>query len=312
MREHITSPDGTPVSRFAFGCMQFGGTADARASAEMFDACLAAGITHFDTAYVYTGGQSEEILGQLIAPHRDRLVIATKVGYTGGAGAANMRAQFDLSRQRLNMDHVDILYLHRFDPDTDLNETLDCFAALKSEGKISHVGLSNFAAWQVVKAANLAEKRDLTIDVLQPMYSLVKRQAEVEILPMCADLDILPATYSPLGGGLLTGKYSATNTDGRLATDDRYAARYGLDWMHNAATQLSEIAYDLATHPATLAAAWAALHLSNPSPILSARSVEQLAPSLAATSFFMGDTLYDRLTALTPTPPPATDRLEEA
>lgn len=312
MREHITSPDGTPASRFAFGCMQFGSTADARASAEMFDACLAAGITHFDTAFVYTGGQSEEILGRLAAPQRDRLVIATKAGYTGGAGGANLREQFDVSRKRLNMDHVDILYLHRFDPDTDLNETLDCFATLKAEGKISHVGLSNFAAWQVVKAANLAEKRGLTIDVLQPMYSLVKRQAEVEILPMCADLGILPATYSPLGGGLLTGKYTAANPDGRLSTDDRYAARYGLDWMHHAATRLSEIAREIGTDPATLAVAWAAHHSSNPSPILSARNTEQLAPSLAAASFHMNDALYQRLADLTPTPPPATDRLEEA
>ncbi|MCP4821546.1 MAG: aldo/keto reductase, partial [Shimia sp.] len=135
MRETITSPDGTPASQFAFGCMQFGGSADERASTEMFDACLAAGITHFDTAYVYTDGASETILGRLIALHRDNLVVATKAGYTGGAGAANLRTQFDHSRRRLNMDHVDILYLHRFDPNTDLNETLDCFAALKSEGK---------------------------------------------------------------------------------------------------------------------------------------------------------------------------------
>jgi len=311
MRDQITSPDGTPASQFAFGCMQFGGTADEQACAQMFDACLAAGITHFDTAYVYTDGRSEEILGRLIAPHRDGLVIATKAGYTGGAGAANLRMQFDISRKRLNMDHVDILYLHRFDPYTDLNETLDCFAALKSEGKISYVGLSNFAAWQVVKAANLAAKRDLSIDVLQPMYSLVKRQAEVEILPMCADLGILPATYSPLGGGLLTGKYKAPQAEGRLATDDRYAARYGVDWMHSAAVQLSEIASELATHPATLAAAWAARHTSHPSPILSARNQEQLAPSLAATTFYVGDALYNRLSALTPAPPPATDRLEE-
>ncbi|WP_270731712.1 aldo/keto reductase [Shimia sp. Alg240-R146] len=312
MTQQISSPNGTPARHFAFGCMQFGGTADARASQEMFEACLAAGITHFDTAHGYTDGQSEEILGGMIAPHRDGLVIATKAGYTGGAGTENLRAQFDISRKRLGMDHVDILYLHRFDPNTDLNATLDCFAALKSEGKISHVGLSNFAAWQVVKASWLAEKRDLTIDVLQPMYNLVKRQAEVEILPMCADLDILPATYSPLGGGLLTGKYAAQAPSGRLATDDRYAARYGLDWMHNAATQLFDIASELGMHPATLAVAWAARHTSQPCPILSARSAAQLAPSLDALSFDMDDTLYNRLTALTPTPPPATDRLEEA
>ncbi|TCL00384.1 aryl-alcohol dehydrogenase-like predicted oxidoreductase [Shimia isoporae] len=312
MTHQITSPDGTQISRFAFGCMQFGGTADTLASQRMFEDCLAAGITHFDTAYAYTGGQSEEILGKLIVPHRDRLVVATKVGYVGGASARNMRTQFDESRRRLDMDHVDILYLHRFDPETELSETLECFAALKSEGKISHVGLSNFAAWQVVKASFMAQSLDMTIDVLQPMYSLVKRQAEVEILPMCSDLGILPATYSPLGGGLLTGKYSSKQVDGRLATDERYAARYGQEWMHDAASQLAEIAAELGTHPATLAVAWAAQHDSAPSPILSARNTDQLAPSLAALSLEMDRDLYNRLTELTPTPPPATDRLEEA
>ncbi len=312
MTRMIQSPDGTPTSRFAFGAMQFGDGADFAAAEAMVEACLAAGVTHFDTAHTYTEGRSEEILGRLVAPHRDRLVIATKAGYTGGAGAANLRAQFDMSRKRLGMDHVDILYLHRFDPDTDLAETMDCFAALKSEGLISYVGLSNFAAWQVMKAIALAEARGITVDILQPMYNLVKRQAEVEILPMAADQDLAIAAYSPLGGGLLTGKYTAAKAEGRLAHDTRYAARYGQDWMHEAAAQLSGIASDLGTHPATLAVAWAARHPVAPMPLLSARSAEQLAPSLAATRFEMDDALYARLTALTPTPPPATDRLEEA
>ncbi|MBR9843438.1 MAG: aldo/keto reductase [Rhodobacteraceae bacterium] len=312
MTRLIHSPNGSPLSRFAFGAMQFGDGADAFASQEMFEACLAAGVTHFDTAHAYTEGRSEEILGRLAAPHRDRLVIATKAGYTGGAGAANLRAQFDISRKRLGMDHVDILYLHRFDPDTPLAETMDAFAALKSDGLISHVGLSNFAAWQVMKAISLAAERGITIDILQPMYSLVKRQVEVEILPMAADQDLRVASYSPLGGGLLTGKYAAGQSEGRLAHDPRYAARYGVDWMHAAAVRLSEIASEIGTHPATLAAAWAAHHPATPMPILSARSTAQLAPSLAATDLAMDAALYTRLTALTPTPAPATDRLEEA
>ncbi|SMP18381.1 aldo/keto reductase [Shimia sagamensis] len=312
MTQTITSPNGTPISRYAFGTMQFGGTASERDSIEMFDACLAAGITHFDTAFLYTDGRSEEILGTLAAPNRDDLVIATKVGYRGGAGAENLRSQFDVSRKRLNMDHVDILYLHRFDAETPIEETLETFAKFKADGKISHVGLSNFAAWQVVKAAWAASKLDLTIDLLQPMYSLVKRQAEVEILPMCADLGILPATYSPLGGGLLTGKYSAQDAQGRLATDERYAARYDVDWMHRTAVQLSELAASRGLHPATLAAAWVAKHKAAPSPILSARNLAQLEPSLAATSFDMDDALYAGITALSQTPAPATDRLDEA
>ncbi|MGR3520110.1 MAG: aldo/keto reductase [Roseovarius sp.] len=310
MSIQITSPDGTAASRFAFGTMQFGGTADEAASRAMFDACLATGITHFDTAYLYTDGASETLLGKLAAPHRDRLVIATKAGYSGGAGAANIRAQFDISRQRLGMDHVDILYLHRFDPDTALEETLECFADLKSRGQISHVGLSNFAAWQVMKAACIAARFDLQISILQPMYSLVKRQAEVEILPMAASEGMVVAGYSPLAGGLLTGKYARGET-GRLIGNERYAIRYGQDWMQDAATALVDIAAELGTDPATLAVAWAAGHPAGPVPLISGRSAEQIAPSLAAIDFKMDDALYQRLAALTPAPPPATDRTEE-
>jgi aryl-alcohol dehydrogenase-like predicted oxidoreductase len=290
--------------------MQFGGGADAAASRAMFDACIAAGITHFDTAHIYTGGASETLLGQMLGNQRDSLLIATKAGYTGGAGKANMLAQFDASQQRLGLDMVDILYLHRFDADTDLHETFDAFRTLKSQGKIRYVGLSNFAAWQVVKAVGIATSFDLGIDILQPMYNLVKRQAEVEILPMCADQGIAVAPYSPLGGGLLTGKYAKGDT-GRLSADDRYAARYGLDWMHAAAVGLSAIADELGTSPATLAVAWAGAHPTAPMPIISARNAAQLSPSLDALTFAMPAALYDRLAALSPAPPPATDRLEE-
>lgn len=306
----LTSPNGTPAGAFAFGTMQFGGKADAAASRAMFDACRAAGITHFDTAYLYTDGASETLLGSMIGPDRDDLLIATKVGYSGGAGAANMTAQFDICRQRLGLDMVDALYLHRFDPDTDLRETLSCFAELKDKGLIRYVGLSNFAAWQVMKAAWIGAEFGLTIDLIQPMYSLVKRQAEVEILPMCADQGITAATYSPLGGGLLTGKYLSGGA-GRLSEDDRYAARYGLDWMTQAAARLTALAEEIGTHPATLAVAWAAAHPASPVPILSARSAEQLAPSLAAIGLPLSPGLYARIAALSPTPPPATDRIEE-
>lgn len=307
----LTTLDGHDIGRFAFGCMQFGGRADAQASAEMYEACRAAGLRHFDTAWLYTEGTSEEILGQLIAKDRESLYVATKVGFTGGASAANMRAQFDQCRQRLKLDQLDLLYLHRFDPETPLEDTLTCFAELKQEGHIRHVGLSNFAAWQVMKAVALAARLGLRIDVLQPMYSLVKRQAEVEILPMCADQGILPVPYSPLGGGLLTGKYAQGGT-GRLSEDENYRARYGQDWMHRTASDLLHLAEDLGTDPATLAVAWAAGHPARPAPILSARSATQLAPSLKATEFDMSPELYARIEALSPRPAPATDRLEEA
>jgi len=310
MTRTLTSPDGTPASRFAFGTMQFGGKADATASAAMFDQCRAAGITHFDTAYVYTDGESERLLGQVAANDRDKLLIATKVSYVDGAGASYMRQQFDESRRRLQMDMVDVLYLHRFDPDTELRESMAEFAAMKEAGQIRYIGLSNFAAWQVMKAVAAAAEFGLRIDILQPMYNLVKRQAEVEILPMSVDQEITVAPYSPLGGGLLTGKY-ASGDGGRLKEDDRYAARYGVGWMHDAAQELGNIARELGTSPATLAVAWVAAHPAGPVPIISGRTTEQLAPSLAALQLEMTPALYARLSALSPTPPPATDRLEE-
>lgn len=298
------------MGRLVFGTMQFGGRADEAASRAMYDACRDTGLIHFDTAHMYTDGASETLLGKFAEAEREDVIVASKVGYTGGAGAENMRAQFDISRRRLGMDVVDLLYLHRFDEDTDLRETMECFAELKAAGQIRYVGLSNFAAWQVVKAQWIASEFDLQIDVLQPMYNLVKRQAEVEILPMCADQDIAIAPYSPLGGGLLTGKY-AIGGSGRLSEDDRYAARYGLDWMHRTAHDLSDLASDVGCDPATLAVAWAMRHPSTPMPIISARDTEQLTPSLAALTFPMDDALYQRITALSQTPPPATDRIEE-
>jgi aryl-alcohol dehydrogenase-like predicted oxidoreductase len=307
----LRSPDGTPASRFAFGAMQFGGRADEAASAAMFEAALAAGITHFDTAWIYTDGRSEEILGRLARPHRDRLTIATKAGYKGGAGPDNLQAQFDESRRRLGMDRVEILYLHRFDPETPLARTMDWLAEAQAAGGFAHVGLSNFAAWQVMKAQALAAERGTRIDVIQPMYNLVKRQAEVELLPMCMAEDILPVPYSPLGGGLLTGKYARAGASGRLTEQENYGRRYRLPWMHDAAVALGDLAEELGTHPATLAAAWVAAHPARPVPILSARSAEQLAPSLAALTYPMDAALRARLSALAPAPPPATDRLEE-
>lgn len=297
------------TTSLTFGTMQWGGKADAAASRALFDACLDAGITHFDTACGYADGASETLLGQFAKGHD--LHIATKVAYFGGAGRPNILAQFDGSRQRLGRDSVELLYIHRWDPDTALEDTFSTLAELQSKGQIRQIGLSNCAAWQVMKAQSVAHSFGTKIDAIQPMYNLVKRQAEVELLPMAMDQAIQVIPYSPLGGGLLTGKYASGGT-GRLTTDDRYATRYGPAFMHQTAAELPAFAAEIGTHPATLAVAWVAAHPARPSPIISAHSVAQLAPSLAAAHFDMGSALYARLSALSPTPPPATDRLEEA
>ena len=307
----VTSLNGTPASPLTYGTMQFGSAADEGASHEMFEACRASGITHFDTAWAYTEGRSETLLGRFGKAEREALIIATKVAYSGGAGRENILTSFDESRRRLGMDMVDILYMHRFDDEAPLEETFETLAGLRDEGVIRYIGVSNYAAWQVMKAQAVAARFATTIDVIQPMYSLVKRQAEVEIFPMAQDQSVFIAPYSPLGGGLLTGKYSRGGT-GRLLEDARYRARYGLSWMHNVAAELATRAAAQGVHPATLAVAWAASHPAKPAPIISARSAAQLAPSLAALNHTLSPEDRDALTALTPPLAPATDRLEEA
>lgn len=291
--------------------MQFGDTADAVESQAMFEACREAGINFFDTAHTYTDGSSERLLGRFAKSDREKLIVATKAGYTGGSGCNNIIRQFDESRIRLGLDTVDVVYLHRWDPETPLQETFETLEALQQSGKIRHIGVSNFAAWQVMKAQAAANIAGTRIDIIQPMYSLVKRQAEVELFPMALSEEIAVAPYSPLGSGLLTGKYFSGAT-GRLSTDKRYAARYGQKWMLDAARALSELAAELGIDPATLSVAWAAHHAAVTAPIISARNVAQLKPSLDAQDLILSAAVYARMEALSPKPAPATDRLEEA
>jgi len=307
----LTSPSGTPASHFSFGTMQFGGNADAAESKKLYDASRAAGINFFDTAYVYTEGRSEQLLGQFAANERDDLVIATKCASVGGAGSANIRAQLEESRKRLNMDTVDVFYLHQWDGSTPLEETFETLAELRAAGLFRYIGVSNYAAWQTMKATCIAQNLGIKIDILQPMYNLVKRQVEVEILPMALSEGFNVAPYSPLGGGLLTGKYAGGGA-GRILDDKMYNKRYGVDWMHETAANLSTLASEVGTSAITLAVSWVARHRGISHPIISARSEAQLRPSLAALDYTLPDALYDQISALSRQPAPATDRLEEA
>lgn len=307
----FTTLNGTAISRLTFGTMQFGGKADATESRAMFDAAIAAGITHFDTAIGYNDGASETLLGDFIKDTRDDIFVASKVAYVGGSARVNLTRHLDRHRKQLRADTVDLMYLHRFDDNTPLEETFSTLAEWQSTGLIRYIGVSNFAAWQVMKAQAVAQALGTRIDAIQPMYSLVKRQAEVEIIPMATDQDISIIPYSPLGGGLLTGKYARGET-GRLTHDARYAQRYDVQWMRDCAAALSRLAADWDTNPATLAVAWVAAHAAGISPIISASSAAQLAPSLGAADMALTPAQYAAITALSQTPAPATDRLDEA
>lgn len=309
--KELCANDGTAISSLCFGCMQFGGTANLKASSAMYEACRAAQINFFDTAHTYTEGASERFLGDLIRKERDQIFLASKVGYTGGSGASNIKTQFDESRSRLSVDVIDVLYLHRWDPGTALEETFETLVELKQSGAIRHIGVSNFAAWQTMKAQAVAQSLGASVDMIQPMYSLVKRQAEVELFPMALEEELAVATYSPLAAGLLTGKYQQGGT-GRLSSDKRYTKRYGQDWMRQTAADFTALASDIDIDPATLAVAWAAHHPAVTAPIISARDAVQLEPSLAAMSVVLEADVYKRVEGLSVRPAPATDRLEEA
>lgn len=303
---------GKTPSKLTFGVMQFGGRANEAQSREMYDACREAGINAFDTAHLYNGGASEKLLGKFAAPEREDLIIISKCLYHDGPLGTDLRAQVEESLRRLNMDYLDVLYFHQWIGLDRMDEALGIAKELFEEGKIRVLGASNFAAWQTMKTQYAAEKLGAPpITILQPMYNLVKRQVETEILPMAIAEGLAVHPYSPLGGGLLTGKYGQGGS-GRLKEDAMYTNRYSQDWMHKAATEFAFLAAKHGLDPATLGVAWVAHHAGVTSPIISARNVEQLRPSLAAADFEMTPDLYADISAIGRTPPPATDRLEEA
>ncbi len=312
---------GVKVSELCFGTMSFGGDADAAESERMYRACREAGINFFDCANVYNMGKSETILGRLIAGERDDLVITSKCHgpmakeiNARGASRRHIIQAVEASLKRLGTDRLDILFMHRWDDGTPVEETLRALENLVQSGKVIYLGASNWTAWQVAKALGIAERRGWSrIDVIQPMYNLVKRQAEVEILPMAQAEDLGVITYSPVGGGLLSGKYGSSKrpNEGRIIQQANYASRYREDWVYEVAEEFSAFAAEQGVHPVSLAVAWVAGHPAITAPIIGARNLEQLQPSLASVDLDMGDDLRTSISALSHTPPPATDRLEE-
>lgn len=310
---------GLSVSKLCFGTMSFGGDADEATSKAMFARCRQAGINFFDCADVYAGGRSESILGKLMASEREQLVIASKAHFgTGplptdrGSSRYHLVRAVEASLKRLKTDRIDVLYLHHYDQSTALDDTLKSLELLVQQGKVLYPAASNFAAWQVMGALGIAERHGWAkLACLQPMYNLSKRQAEVEILPMAEAMGIGVCSYSPLAGGLLTGKYGDSSASGRLKDNPAYKVRYGDPSHLETARGLVAIARELGHHPASVAVAWVASHPAITCPILGARNLEQLEPSLAAMDVPMSAELRDRISALSAAPPPANDRSEE-
>jgi aryl-alcohol dehydrogenase-like predicted oxidoreductase len=319
MQYRFVGRTGVRVSSLAFGTMSF---VDEPTSAALFGRARDAGINLFDCADVYEQGRSEELLGKLVAGSRDQVVITTKAYFpTGDDPNARGTSRYHLVRaveaslRRLATDRIDLFFLHRFDDITALDETLRALDALVQSGKILYPAVSNFAAWQTQKALGMAALHDWApIVATQPMYNLVKRQAEVEILPLAQAEQIGVLSYSPLAGGLLSGKYGVGRapSTGRLLDNKMYATRYADPINYQVAERFTSLAAELGHHPASLAIAWVAAHPAMTAPIIGARDLDQLEPCLRAADVPMDAELYARISALSPAPPPATDRNEEA
>jgi aryl-alcohol dehydrogenase-like predicted oxidoreductase len=318
MKYNYLGKTGLQVSEYSFGVMTFGKEADEKESEKMFNMCLDKGINFFDTANWYSRGISEEILGRLMKSHRKDLIIASKVGLPmtdkpndGGASRRHIKIQVEESLKRLQTDWIDLYYIHIFDENTHLEETLRALNTLVEQGKILYIGLSNFSAWQVMKAIGITKLEKLSpIACVQPMYNLLKRQVEVEILPMAKSEKLGVFPYNPLGGGMLTGKYLGKEyTSGKRLSDmEMYKKRYSNEEYFEITQHFVNLAKDNGYKPAPLALAWVNSHPQITSTMMGARNTDQLSQNFEAIDIDMTEDLRQKITDVSIDPPLATDR----
>tara|TARA_R110002096_G_scaffold416576_2_gene619403 strand:+ start:241557 stop:242591 length:1035 start_codon:yes stop_codon:yes gene_type:complete len=328
MKYNRMGKSGIKVSSLCMGTMTFGSGADAAESAKIYKAARNKGINFFDCANLYAGGKSEEILGSLIKSHREEVVISSKAyypvdSYAGnsseiygrGLNRTNVTREVEDSLKRLGTDYIDVYYMHHFDDACTLEESLSVYNDLVHQGKINYIGLSNFAAWQYMKAVGITRQHNYApIACIQPMYNLLKRQCESEILPMAKSEGLGVFSYSPLGGGILTGKYlnkDADNTASRMNTMAMYKERYKDDRNAEIARAFNDYAVSKSLNPISLAIAWVSAHETITAPIIGGRSLEQLKPSLDAADIELTEDIRQEIAALSYAPVSATDRSEE-
>ncbi len=284
---------GLKVSRVCMGTMTFGDQANERQSGRMVEMCLDAGVNFFDTANIYNAGRSEEILGRALKGRRDEVVLATKVrGRTGpgpndvGLSRRHILGAADDSLRRLGTDHVDLYQLHQPDYGTPIEETMGAMDTLVRQGKVRYVGVSNYAAWQICEALGVCERRNLApIVCVQPMYNLIARGVEQELLPFCREFRLGVIPYNPLAGGLLTGKHTKNRPPQqgtRFDLKETYRERYWHPRLFDAAERLCGLAEQAGLTPVQLALRWLLARPEVTGIILGASGPDQLEENLAA------------------------------
>ena len=287
---------GMRVSALCMGCMYFGGKTPEDEAFRLFDACIEAGINFFDTANVYGRGVSETTLGRILADRggRDRLVIATKVHgrmddddpNAAGNARRHIIAQCDESLRRLGAEAIDLYQIHRPDSQVPVDETLRALDDLIRAGKVRYIGTSTYSAWQSVEA--LWASRELGLNRFvseQPPYSIADRRIERELVPMAQTFGYALIPWSPLAGGLLTGKYGRGKTvpDGsRYADASPHFSRRMTDSLYDAIAELERLTSAKGVSMSQFALAWVLGQPGVTSPIIGPRTMEQLRDNLAA------------------------------
>lgn len=292
MKQRPLGRSSLTVSPFALGTMTFGAQTDEPTARSMVDLCLERGVSFLDTANVYNGGTTEEILGRILPGRRDRFVLASKVGIKNdqlpaeaGLSKAAILTAIENSLRRLKTDYLDLYYLHQPDYTVSLEETLAVMDQLVRSGKIRVVGASNYASWQVCRMLWLAEKNGWQrIEAVQPMYNLLARGIEQELLPACAEFQLAVVPYNPLAGGLLTGKHQpqAPIPGTRFDRLPFYRDRYWNAANFEAVKRLTEIAQAAGRSLTRLAIPWILQQPHVTSVILGASTMQHLQDNLAA------------------------------
>lgn len=295
-RSEVTLP-GTDlvVGPASLGTMTFGGQVDRHEAAEIVEVARESGITMFDTANSYGEGMSEQILGEVVRPFRDEVLIATKVGSRRIAkpdeqrlSAEAIRANVDDSLRRLGTDVIDLYYLHVPDRDVPVEETLQTMDELVRVGKVRYVGQSNYAAWEITQMRAIGERRGFSpIRVSQVMFNMLARRPEGSYADCTSALGIGNVVYNPLAGGLLTGKYASrfgtsANVEGTRFERDLYKDRYWNEVQHQAVTSLTGIAQRAGISLVELALRWVKEQPLVSTVLLGASSASQLAENMRA------------------------------
>lgn len=289
---------GLHVSPLALGCMMFGGKTDQADTERIITRALDAGINVLDTANVYQAGRSEEFVGKALHQNgrRDQVILCSKVGLSVQAGDPNMRgssrrhiiAQCEASLRRLRTDRLDLYQLHRPEPTTPIEESLRALDDLVRSGKVRYVGTSNFGAWELVEALWCAQANSLNrVACEQPPYNLLDRRIERELVPACQTFGVAIMCWSPLAGGLLTGKYHtgqgipAGTRFADMASNPIAASRW-TDASLARVDQLLPLAAAKGVSLAHFALAWVLQQSGVCSALVGPRSLEQLEDNLQA------------------------------